>query len=213
MNHGDDVMRRMCSLVAGLGLACVVMAPAQAEMKFMGLSADEMIDDAFIEEVRGWVETPVVQIAVASRNARRGDIAQEEIDRLDQQWRAERGTDDQPLITSILSNPVSSYLTRIQANSLGLYPEIFVTDNLGLNVGQSVVTGDYWQGDEAKFEKTFGVGAGAVFLDEPELNEATKSWRSQLNLTLHDATGAPIGHATVEVNLTELARRHRFIGN
>lgn len=211
-------MKKMHSLFAALGLACAVSGvgggPASAEqMKFMGLTAEQMIDAAFIEEVRGWIEVPVVQIAIVSQNARRGDLPQSEIDRLDEQWRAERGTDDQPLITSVLSNPVSSYLTRIQANSLGLYPEIFVTDSQGLNVGQSVITGDYWQGDEAKFQKTYGAGAGAVFLDEPELNEDTKSWRSQLNFTVHDADGAPIGHATVEVNLTELARRHRFMGN
>ncbi|MEQ8601669.1 MAG: hypothetical protein RIB45_00015 [Marivibrio sp.] len=206
-------MKRTRGALTALAMTAALAAPAQAEMKFMGLTAEEMIDAAFVEDVRGWIETPVVQIAVANQNARRGDLPQEEIDRLDAQWRAERGTDDQPLITSVLSNPVSSYLTRIQANSLGLFPEIFVTDSQGLNVGQSVVTGDYWQGDEAKFQKTYGVGPGAVFLDAPELNEATKSWRSQLNLTLHDETGLAIGHATVEVNLTELARRHRFLGN
>jgi hypothetical protein len=207
-------MTKIHSLLTALGLVCAVSGPAAAEqIKFMGLTAEDMIDAAFIEEVRGWIEVPVVQIAIASQNERFGDLPQAEIDRLDEQWRAERGTDDQPLITSLLSNPVSSYLTRIQANSLGLYPEIFVTDSVGLNVGQSVITGDYWQGDEAKFQKSYGAGAGAVFLDEPELNEDTRSWRSQLNFTVHDADGAPIGHATVEINLTELARRLRFMGN
>ena len=141
------------------------------------------------------------------------DLSQDQIDALDKQWRAEREMDDQPLITSVLANPLSSYLTRIQARSLGVLSEIFVMDQNGLNAGQSSITSDYWQGDEAKFQKTYGAGAGAVFLDEPELNEDTKSWRSQLNFTVHDADGAPIGHATVEVNLTELARRHRFMGN
>ena len=35
-------------------------------------------------------------------------------------------------------------------------------DNKGLNVGQSDVTSDYWQGDEAKWKKSYKMGAGAV---------------------------------------------------
>jgi uncharacterized phage infection (PIP) family protein YhgE len=37
-----------------------------------------------------------------------------------------------------------------------------VKDNKGLNVGQSDVTSDYWQGDEAKWKKSYKMGAGAV---------------------------------------------------
>jgi hypothetical protein len=46
-----------------------------------------------------------------------------------------------------------------------------------------------------------------VFVDEPEFNEETATWRAQVNLTLTDASGAKIGAVTAEVNLTELARR------
>jgi hypothetical protein len=35
-------------------------------------------------------------------------------------------------------------------------------------VGQSDVTSDYWQGDEGKWQKTFGTGdANAIFVDIP----------------------------------------------
>jgi hypothetical protein len=43
--------------------------------------------------------------------------------------------------------------------------EMFVMDAKGLNVGQSDVTSDYWQGDEAKWQKTYGAGPGVVFVD------------------------------------------------
>ena len=80
-------------------------------------------------------------------------------------------------------------------------------DDKGLNVGQSSITSDYWQGDEGKFQKTYPEGADAVFIDEAELNEDTKTWRAQVNLTVVDEAKKPIGAVTVEVNLTELARR------
>ncbi|CAN0602134.1 unnamed protein product, partial [Ectocarpus sp. 12 AP-2014] len=115
-----------------------------------------------------------------------------------------------PLISATLSTPLSSYLTRIQASALGLYTEMFIVDAKGLNVGQSAITGDYWQGDEAKYENTFLVGPDAVFIDEAEWDEDWQIWRAQLNLSIPNEDGTrAIGAATIEVNLTELARRQR----
>lgn len=165
-----------------------------------------MIDQAVIGQVRTWANSNVVRLTLADRNRRNASIDQAKIDALDKQWRAERKVENQPLIAAVLSNPLSSYLTRIQAGSLGLYTEIFVMDAKGLNAGQSAVTSDYWQGDEAKFQKTFDVGPDAVFIDKPEYNKESGTWRAQLNMTLAK-DGAPAGSLTVEINLTELERR------
>jgi hypothetical protein len=80
-------------------------------------------------------------------------------------------------------------------------------DAIGLNVGQSSITSDFWQGDEAKYQNTFPKGPNAVFIDAAEYNEETDSWRSQLNMTMNDENRQPIGAVTIEVNLNELARR------
>jgi hypothetical protein len=165
-----------------------------------------MLDKALIDGIRGWANTPVVHLTLEERNRKNATLDQAKIDALDKQWRAEREKSDQPLITAVLSSPLSGYLTRIQANSLGPYSELFVIDAKGLNAGQSAVTSDYWQGDEAKWQKTFPVGADAVFIDKPEFHKETGTWRAQINLTLAKA-GQAIGAITVEVNMTELERR------
>ena len=134
-------------------------------------------------------------------------MTQDQIDAADNQWKAEREAEDQPLVAAILTNPLSSYLTQVQARSGGLYAEIFVMDAIGLNVGQSSITSDFWQGDEAKYQNTFPKGPNAVFIDAAEYNEETDSWRSQLNMTMNDENRQPIGAVTIEVNLNELARR------
>jgi len=167
-----------------------------------------LIDGPVIEEIRNWVLSPVVGLTLAERNQKHASLTQEEIDKLDEKWRSEREQADQPLITAVLSSPLSNYLTRIQANSLGLYSEIFVIDSKGLNAGQSAITSDYWQGDEAKWQKTFLAGPKAVFVDEPEFNEDTGTWRVQVNLSIEDGSGNAAGSVTVEINLTELERRH-----
>ncbi len=176
--------------------------------------ADALISPPVIEDIRALLDNDLVQRSVADQNARRGDLAQAEIDELDAQWRAETEADDKPLIAMTLSSPLSSYLTRVQANALGLYAAIFVMDRNGLNVGQSAITGDYWQGDEAKYQETFPVGADAVFVDEPEWLDDFGVWIAQVSLTLSDdRTGAPIGMATIDVNLAELERRAVALAN
>lgn len=186
---------------------CVAAQPVKAEPKALTLPINELVTDDVIADIREWVNVPVVMEALRSRNEGAGQLEQTEIDRLDKQWRAETEKDDQPLITSVLANPLSSYLYRVQARSVGLFTEVFVMDRNGLNVGQSSVTSDYWQGDEAKFQKTVDVGPGTVFVDEAEYNEETATWRAQINMTIDSVDGNPIGAITVEVNLTELERR------
>ncbi len=162
----------------------------------------------FVDVLRKNVMQPVTILSVHASNARHQGVQQAEIDTLDNTWKAEAKSDDQPLIAEILSSPLSSYLLYVQAKSAGLFTEIFVMDKFGLNVGQSSVTSDYWQGDEDKFQKTYAIGPDAVFIDEPEFNDETKTWRTQVNFTIVDPESkTAIGAATAEINLTELQRR------
>src|SRR3546814_13418213 len=110
-------------------------------------------------------------MTLEASNARYLGLDQAGIQALDQQWVAEREVEDQPLITAVLSSPLSSYLTRIQADSQGLFTAIFVMDRSGLNAGQSAITSDFWQGDEAKFQKTFRVGPDAISIGRASCRE------------------------------------------
>jgi len=167
-----------------------------------------IITPGFVDNLRNSLVQPVTILSVGASNVRHEGVQQAEIDTLDNTWKTEAKSDDQPLIAEILSSPLSSYLLYVQAKSAGLFTEIFVMDKFGLNVGQSSVTSDYWQGDEDKFQKTYAVGPDAVFIDEPEFNEDTKTWRTQVNFTIVDPESkVAIGAATAEINLTELQRR------
>ena len=170
------------------------------------IADDQVVPDKLLDQIRSWTASPVVLLSLEASNKRHDGLTEENILTLDKQWRAERKIDDQPLITAVLASPLSSYLTAIQAASLGLYTEIFVMDNKGLNAGQSAITSDYWQGDEAKFQKTFPMGPTAVFIDKPEIGDATGTENVQVNMSITNGVEA-VGTVTVEVNLTELRRR------
>jgi len=171
-------------------------------------ASDTAVPEKLIQDIRSWASSPVVLLTLDARNRRDTALDEKRILELDKQWRAERKAADQPLIAAVLSSPLSAYLTKIQAQSLGLYTEIFVMDAKGLNAGQSAVTSDYWQGDEAKFQKTFPVAVDAVFIDKPEISDGTGSENVQVNLTIAEG-GKAVGAITVEVNLTELRRRQQ----
>ncbi len=59
--------------------------------------------------------------------------------------------------------------------------------------------GDYMQGDEAKWTKTFGVGANAVLIGEVEEDGGVDV--SQTSLTIARSNGYPLGAVTIEINV------------
>ena len=127
------------------------------------------------------------------------------IDELDKTWRAQADAADQPMIDAALDSEVSGYLMDVQDGSDGLFTEIFVMDAKGLNVGQSDVTSDYWQGDEDKWQQTYSVGPGAVHISELEEDESTQTVQSQVSASVVDPdSGAVIGAVTFGVNVDKL---------
>lgn len=195
---------RLAAAVLAGALALAAISPAALAQQAPDVRP--LITPKVMQDIRAFLDAPVIVKSVKAQNERRAGLDQAGIDALDAEWRAQRKSDDQPLIAGTLSSPASSYLTQVQAQSFGLYTELFVMDAHGLNVGQSSITSDYWQGDEDKFSRTFPVGPDAVFIDAPEFDDALKVWTVQVNLTLAE-NGKAIGAATVELNATELARR------
>ncbi|OXT02029.1 hypothetical protein B7H23_03605 [Notoacmeibacter marinus] len=157
------------------------------------------------DNVDGWLDDPVVIEAVKAQNAAHAGITQADIDAMDGKWREETGASSKPMIDEVLTNELSAFLKERKEESGGLISEVFVMDNKGLNVGQSDVTSDYWQGDEAKFEKSFGAGADAVFVDEIEEDESSQTLQSQVSKTVVDPqSGEAIGAVTVGINVDNL---------
>jgi len=154
-------------------------------------SAKSLVDS----QIKGWLENPTVIDAVKAQNAAHEGLSQADIDALDQKWRA----GDAAVIDPVLNSDLSTYLTGVKEGGEGLYTEIFVMDNKGLNVGQSDKTSDYWQGDEAKWQETYSVGPDAIHLSDVEEDESSQTFQMQISLPVVDG-GSVIGAVTVGVN-------------
>ena len=168
-------------------------------------AAAERVPASYVEQVRAWTQEPTTLITLRAWNDKHAELTQADIDRLDQDWRKQTEGEQQPLIAQILGAPLSSMLLRHQADSGGKLIEAFVMSTRGLNVGQSAVTSDYWQGDEAKFQESFGRGADAVHFGAVEVKDTGRR-AQQVSLTITDPkTGQPIGAITAKFDLDLIA--------
>ena len=152
--------------------------------------------------IRNWVGSPEIIKAVDQQNIDNLDITDNEIYRLDQRWRKEKLRGGGSLISSVMGNDFSAFLRGIKAASDGVITEIFVMDNNGLNVGQTNGTGDYMQGDEAKWKKTYLISSKAVLIDAVEEEDGINI--SQTSLTIARSNGARLGAITIGINVDAL---------
>ena len=183
--------------------AAVALAAGFAPAKAMDVNAQLM--ELAESQLSGWLNNDELMAALATQNAAHANLSQDEIDALDQTWRGEISGTSAPMINEILNRPASGYLRDQKEAMDGLVTEVFLMDNRGLNVAQSDLTSDYWQGDEAKFQETYGQGAGSIHISEVELDESTGTYQSQVSMVVADpATGAPMGAITFGVNVDYL---------
>lgn len=184
----------LLSLIAVVGLG---VAPAQAMNEFEG-----PLKELAAGELAGWITEPAVIAAVMAQNAANADLTQGDIDGLDADWRAQVGSAPAAMIDTVMNTPVSVWLRERQQAAAGLVTEVFFMDNRGLNVAQSNITSDYWQGDEDKWQQTYSAGPGAVLISDVEFDESSQTYQSQVSMTVIDpATGAAIGAVTFGIDV------------
>jgi len=124
---------------------------------------------------------PVLVDAVKAENAKGKTMA--DIEAMDAKWKADAGVAD--YMKALMDSPAGKRLAEIR-DSEPYMVEIFLMDNQGANVAMSDKTSDYWQGDEAKFKKSFNNGQGAVFVDDVEFDKSAQSYLCQVSVPVKD---------------------------
>jgi len=72
---------------------------------------------------------------------------------------------------------------------------------MGWAVGASDPNNDYWQGDENKWQLTYGAGPGSVHVGNLKFDNSALAWVVQLSLPILDPkSGKPIGAVTIGVD-------------
>ena len=156
------------------------------------------------QNVQPWLNEDLIVNAIMANNDEHAGLTPEEIDKLDQQWRAEVGNSPSPLIDSVMNTRASDYLRAKLLLSDGVITELFVTDNRGLNAAVSDLTSDYWQGDEEKFTEVFDKGPDVAYASDVSFDESTQTYQGQVSLPILDAAGTAIGTITIGLDAEAL---------
>ena len=141
---------------------------------------------------------PIIVKAVKNENAKRKSLAQ--IQDMDKKWKATPGIAD--YMQAMMDSECGKHLRSIQ-NGSTIYAEIFAMDNKGANVAMTDKTSDYWQGDEAKFKKSFNGGKGSVFVDDVEFDDSTQAYLVQVSVPVKDGD-AVIGAITFGIDMDKV---------
>ncbi len=141
---------------------------------------------------------PVIVAAVKAENAKGKTLA--DIQKKDEAWKNTPGIAD--YMNALMTSACGQHLREIQASS-PYYAEIFVMDNQGANVAMTDKTSDYWQGDEAKFKKSYNNGQGAVFVDEVEFDDSAQAYLVQVSVPVMDG-GQVIGAITFGIDVDQI---------
>ena len=161
------------------------------------------VADYVTAHIKPWIGDPLLVRMINAQDAETKKLKQAQIDTLDIAW-LERS--DPELIEARMNNELSTFLKTKKAAGDGVILEIFVFDNKGLNVGQTDLTEDYVQGDEAKYWKSFGAGPDAMVV-EKVAPDGGRPHISQASVTIKDpGTGKAIGAMTIGIDYDELAK-------
>jgi len=137
------------------------------------------------------ISQPIFSSAVSAQNAK--GVSLDEIKKIDNEWK--NAEDFLPIHDVKLENPCAEFIRGIVKKNPAII-EAFVTDNQGANVCQNELTGDYWQGDEAKWKNSFNGGKGGIDVGVEKLDKSTNVVLQQISLPIVNADGKVIGAIT-----------------
>lgn len=183
--------KHLVLLLSGLLLFCTFSAAFAEE-------APQKIKDLAQEKLAAYGKEPVIVAAVKAENAKAKTL--EQIKALDAKWMATPGVSDD--MKALMESECGKLLRTIQ-KSAPYFAEIFVMDNLGANVAMTDKTSDYWQGDEAKFQKSFNGGTGAVFVDAVKFDESAQVYMVQVSVPVWDGNQV-IGAITIGIDVDKV---------
>jgi hypothetical protein len=148
------------------------------------------------KKLAAWGKDPIIVKAVKDQNAKKVKLA--DIQATDKEWMGGKNT----VSSVMLGNDCSKHLRELIAKN-PTYSETFVMDDQGTNVCMSERTSDYWQGDEAKWQKSFNGGKGGTFIDERKYDSSAKAILAQVSVPVYDGTKV-IGAITIGVKVDAL---------
>ena len=178
----------------------MMLVPAMVVVALAGqadaLTAGRVKETAYARVARAQAiaRDAVIHAAVLASNA--VSEPPEVIKRRDMVWTA---NPRDPLRQVILQAPCSVKVRELVKED-PLVVEAFVMNDRGTLVCSTIETSDYWQGDEAKWQRTF-VDGKDPFVEEPAFDASSGRYAIQVSVPIAEA-GKRTGAVTLTLKLT-----------
>lgn len=188
--------------------AVVFAATALSPVLLAGEQGQPSLDDpavrSQVELLATWAQEEEILNAVVARNEQGTSL--EAIQALDARWVAGEAESE---LEEILSNSCAERLKQLLAAD-DAYREGLVMDAQGALVCLTGPSSDYWQGDEAKWQRAFDDGAGQVFVDRPRYDSSARAILVQISVPISIPTSGPIERSgrTIGVLTVGIDRDH-----
>jgi hypothetical protein len=189
----DQIMKKVWII-----LISVLFVGFSLNMAAAGEAAPQKVVDLAKTALVELGNDPVIIAAVKAENGKGKSIDQ--IKDMDQKWKDTPGIAD--YMKALMESQCGKYLRKVQS-SASYFSEIFVMDNQGANVAMTDKTSDYWQGDEAKFKKSFNNGTGGVFVDDVEFDDSSQAYLAQVSVPVKDGDTV-IGAITFGIDIDQV---------
>lgn len=181
-------------------LLCVALPAMAEDLPTLSSDQEAFIVSIALEELDALHDDEGVLFAIEEQNMLNASLSARGIKALERSWLA--GDSHSLMAKEILGRQESYFLHRRRELSGGLVDEYIVMDARGVAVAISDYTPHYYFGAEAKFIESFGKGAGAVHVSEPNRNDAAHRVQVEVTTTITSpATGEPIGALTVGIDV------------
>ncbi len=179
------------------GLTTLFILLVTISLSFAEAAPQQVIDLANAKLAAIGTDAVLVD-AVKAENAKGKSMA--DIEAMDTKWKGDAGVAD--YMKDIMDSAAGKRLAELRDSEPYLV-ELFLMDNQGANVAMSDKTSDYWQGDEAKFKKSYNGGQGAVFVDDVEFDKSAQAYLVQVSVPVKDGDTV-IGAITFGVDVEKV---------
>lgn len=156
-----------------------------------------------IAELKQLASRPDVISAVLQSNQQNTPV--ETILKIDREW--SNYSINHPYKEKMYSTSTGKIIRQFVEHEESSFSEILLTDNQGANVAAWPITTDYWQGDEAKWHRSFNNGNGEDYIGNVEFDESSQSKAIQVSIpVVHESM--TIGVLIGAIKLSDLQAKY-----
>lgn len=155
-----------------------------------------------IELLKNIATNPQIIEIIKKFNEKNQEISISDILKVDKKWQETKGIDN--FIKFFLTNECAQYLIEFQ-EKYDEFPEIFITDENGLIVGETNKTSDYYQADEQWWIKAYNDGIGKNYFGEIEYDKSAHAEAISIYIPVMDFQNKkPIGVIKAVCDITAI---------